>query len=620
MVPGRPAPTAGHAVGTAGSRGSRRGLYISGGLVVAAVVGLAVFAARDLRAVRMDLLAARSTLEGAVVDPGALRTPERREATESEMNRAVASLSSARRRTLRSPVMTVARFVPVLGRQRGGLLDVITDSRTGARAGLRLVSQVRDLSDQAQLRDGRFQYEGIAALSSEVGQAGRSVAGLVRPSSGLVGPLGQARRKLNDVASSSSVRLLDGADALAAARTFLGGAGERTHLVAMQNNAEMRDQGMVLSYAVARFSAGQLTFDRTGNIGELVLSQPIPGALPAGTDEVFGFIRPNQLWQSVNATANFPMSSRMMVDMYRQATGQSVDGVIAIDVPGLAALLRVVGAVQVAGIAEPLTADNAARILLHDLYVGLAPVDVQAPRRERLADVVRAVIEKLTTGSRDTIGLGRELGEAAAGGHFRLWSPNPEEEEVFERTGLGGGPASEMADRTFHLAVENRTSAKLDYYVEPTVRQDISLAPNGDAHVRTVVALANRAPVGAPPSYQLGGPDKVQSRTGEYIGWFLLWAPAGSRQAESVPESGLTLSHVSGTVQAGEQITAVFETVIPNAVRNGTLNLRLVPQSRLKSMDLDVRIVDAPGWRVGGPTSWQGAWDRTKTFSWRVER
>lgn len=73
-------------------------------------------------------------------------------------------------------------------------------------------------------------------------------------------------------------------------------------------------------------------------------------------------------------------------------------------------------------------------------------------------------------------------------------------------------------------------------------------------------------------------------------------------------------------MHAGEQLTAVFETVIPRAVRGGRLTLRLVPQSRLQPMALDVRVVEADGWKVAGPTSWQGAWDRTKTLSWRVRR
>ncbi|MDQ6947306.1 MAG: DUF4012 domain-containing protein [Actinomycetota bacterium] len=47
-----------------------------------------------------------------------------------------------------------------------------------------------------------------------------------------------------------------------------------------------------------------------------------------------------------------------MVDMYHQATDQTVDGVLALDVRGLAELLRPVGPVSVAGAGVGLSADR----------------------------------------------------------------------------------------------------------------------------------------------------------------------------------------------------------------------------------------------------------------------
>jgi hypothetical protein len=390
-------------------------------------------------------------------------------------------------------------------------------------------------------------------------------------------------------------------------------------MLAIQNNAEMRDQGMVLSYATVRVTAGRPVFERRGSVLDLPLSQAAETPIPEGTADAFGFIHPTRLWQSVNATADFAWSGRAMSDMYRQATGQPVDGVIAIDVPGLAALLRVLGTVQVPGIEEPLSAENLARIVLHDLYEGLSPGDDAVARRGQLAEVTRVMVERLTGGAGDIVALASELGKVAAGGHLRLWSRVAEEESVFERLGLGGGPAAVDADRTFHVAVENRTATKLDYFVKPAVRQDIHLTKNGDAIVRTTISIHNQAPHGAAPSYQLG-PDQFTSRPGEYIAWVLLWAPKDAEQAGGIAESGLNLAQEVVTVGPGEKVEGTFETRIPKAVRGGELRLRLVPQPRLTPIDLDVRIVQADGWNVRDATSWQGAWDRTLIFTWRLDR
>src|SRR5207302_6995607 len=128
------------------------------------------------------------------------------------------------------------------------------------------------------------------------------------------------------------------------------------------------------------------------------------------------------------------------------------------------------------------------------------------------------------------------------------------------RVGLGGSPATFMADRTFHLAVENRTATKLDYYVRPTMTQKLHLRPNGDLAVTTTVIVHDPAPTG-PPSYQLG-PDEFHTtkRPGDYLACVLLWGPAGSDQSASVPEAVLQLTHEIVPVPAGGQFQVPFHT------------------------------------------------------------
>jgi hypothetical protein len=381
----------------------------------------------------------------------------------------------------------------------------------------------------------------------------------------------------------------------------------------------MRDQGAVLSYVLVSFKGGRISLDRRGSIADIQLTAPTATTIPQGTQEVFGSIRPTQTWQSVNATADFTFSGRAMADMYRQASGQPVDGVIALDVPALAAVLRTVGAVEIDGVAEPVTADNVGRLLLNDFYQGLGPTSDQTIRRERQGEVVKAVVDRLTVGARDAVTLGRALGDTAQGGHLRLWSADATEEDVFERTGLGGGPATKDADRTFHLAIENRTASKLDYFVKPSVSQDVQVSKMGTAVVRTTVVIENRAPTTAGPSYQFG-PAAITEKPGDYLAWVLLWGPAGSRQVQNgVAESGLNLSQFILAVPAGGRREITFETIIPNAVRKGRLNLRFVPQARLEPMPLAVTLRTERGGAVGGsPASWQGALDRVQNLGWDV--
>ncbi len=572
----------------------------------------------ELSKVRSDVNSARDTLVQAFADPAALQSREGRAATSVKVDAAINSLAAAQRRAAGSKPISMLRLLPKVGSQRTGLITLINDATTSAGAVRDLLGKVDALAGQSQFTDGRIPAEGLAELSADVRTAAGTIGGATRASSGLWGPLGDARDQFDRQARSSATRLTRGADAIDASRTFLGGAGDRRYFLALLNNAEMRDQGMVLSYAIVHFSDGRMTFEKSGSIQSLHLDEAAATPIPAGMAEAFGAFEPTKIWQSVNSSPDFAFTGRALTDMYKLKTGQAVDGVIAVDVPGVSALLRSVGPVTANGIAEPIDADNVSRIVLHDLYEAEPPGSDQSERRELLSEVTRAVVDKITQGTRDTFSIGQQLGDAAKGGHVRLWSSVGDEEKVFERSGIGGGPAPTDADRTFHVAVENRTATKLDYYVKPSVRQVVDLDAKGTATVHTTIVVDNQAPPDGAPSYQLG-PDENTAKPGDYRADVLLWGPAGAIQEAGITESGLTLSRHVLPVSAGNSVQVAFDTVIPRAVRNGRLMLRLVPQARLEPMSLQVQL-HAPGWQVDGSSSRRGAWDQVWTLDWRVRR
>jgi hypothetical protein len=579
------------------------------------------FVWHDLRGARSELVTARKLLRKEGDDPASIRTPEGRARADATLVQVQGHINAADHTLNDSPPLALTRLVPGLSTQRDGLLRLVSDSRVGTQIARRLLASVETASAGLKLTGGAIPLDKLGDVEAAARDAGNELRPLVRSPGGLWGSLWQARRDFDDQATSASDRLLQAADGLSAARTFLGAQGPRRYLVAIQNNAEMRDQGMVLSFAVIDVANGQVTFVRNDAISALTLKEPAPTPIPPGTQAVFGSISPTRLWQSVNATADFAWSGRAMSDMYRQATGEPIDGVIAVDVPALATVLRAVGPTPVPGLAKPLTAQNVDDQLLHALYQ-YAPDDKVGEKREHDVTLAigRAVIERLARGSFDALALGQDLGKSASGGHLRLWSRVPAEEQAFERSRLGGGPAVADADRTFHLAVENRTATKLDFYVRPIVRQDVTIDGNGTATIKTTVTVENKAPAG-PPSVQLG-PDAygTNQKPGDYNAWVLLWGPAGSTQDASVVESGLQLTQSVILVQAGQSVpTASITTVIPNAVRDGRLDLRYVPQPRVNPAQVTVTL-DAPGWRVDGARIRHVTWDRVQRLSWAVTR
>jgi hypothetical protein len=529
-----------------------------------------------------------------------------------------------------SLALKVARFVPFAATQRSGLFRLVSDSATALNTGETLLTQVNTLAAQGKVSGAQIPLASLVTFEADVRAAGASIVPLHRSSGGLIGPLGQARRDFNTLARSTGTRLLNDADVLKVAQSFTGSGGVRHYFVAVENDSEERDQGSVLSFALVTFDHGHVTVSQHGSVlnpvqvpgqgpASLVLKSPAPIPVPSGTEAVFGSILPTQLWQSVTATADFSFSGRAMQAMYRQATTQNVDGVIGLDVPALSALLTVVGPVSVPGVSQPVTATNASQLLMHDFYSAY-PTGQEASRHELLSEVVDQVVSKLSAGAFDPVALAENLATAAAGGHVQVWSADQPEETLLQRTGLGGSPAATSADRTFHVAVENRNATKMDYYVKTAIDQQVSIAKSGTATVHTTVTVRNTAPAGSAPSAQLGPDGFGTTQPGEYWAWVLLWGPYGSSQPHSVSESGLRLSQtVLDRIYAGQTKQVTFDTVIPNAVRpDGTLDLRYVPQPRLEAPTLSVT-VHADGWSISGPPTRSGPWARTMTLTWKLE-
>ena len=379
----------------------------------------------------------------------------------------------------------------------------------------------------------------------------------------------------------------------------------------------MRDEGSVLSYSQMHTLNGALTETTGGTVGTIELAGLAPGVtVPAGTQNVFGTLYPPGNWQSVNATADFSFSGSDMQAMFSAATGTHVNGVIGIDVVALQSLLALTGPVTVPGIPEPVTAQNASNVLLNQLYAGLPPESSQVPRREELSAVASAAFRQLNLGKVDVVALARTLGTLVAGRHLQLWDEDPQYERTITAMGASGDIDTVQPTRTFHVAVENVTKSKLDYFVNVAISDTVSISPNGSAEVDTSVQLTNHAPAGQAPSYQLG-PDGINSHVaGEYVGRVLLWGPRGSVEQGSVDESGLSLAEpLDVPLMPGQSATAHFETTIPNAVKDGKLQLVFVPQPRLTPDSLSVHVL-ANGSQDGSTI--KTTLTKTTTLTWNV--
>jgi hypothetical protein len=586
-------------------------------VVALVVVGLAASATYSALKAKHLMDEARTMVSEITASSHSVQSAQDRSHTRELIDRVDADITQAQHLLNTSPGILAMWVVPYLHSQRQAVINMLDDVHTVAQSGKKLLATLNELAATSHgttiaLPELRQLHAEIGAAQSQFGPMSHQPGGFLP----LLPPVNHAVQAF-DRQDARLVALLSDANQLSSyAMTFLGGRGPRDYLLVAENNAEMRDQGAVLSYALVGADSGTFQVGSTSSISNVSLDSPAPVPMSAGTQEVFGPWSPTWQWRSTNAPAAFPWSGRDMQAMYQQATGQHVDGVIALDVPGLSRLLELVGPVQVPGISQSITASNLSTVVLHDLYVGL-PNSTQEQRRDDLAGVAKAVVDKMREGHVDVAAFANALAKDVAGRHLMAWDSLPANEVTIRKFGGSGAIDTQQPTRAFHVAVENASANKLDYYVTVSVAERVLITPSGDAQVLTSVTMKNSAPAGQAPSYQLG-PDHVSTFTpGEYVGAVYLWGPSGSNQPSSVPESGLRVSQGTDILFPQDTGTVQFETTIPDAVRDGHLHLVFIPQPRLVPDQLSVQ-VQGQGWTIQGPRQVSATWSKTLSYTWNV--
>jgi hypothetical protein len=509
-------------------------------------------------------------------------------------------------------------WIPFVGQQVTGVTSLVNDFDTTSQQAATLLSSLQGLVRHSH--GTSISLPALEALDQHVHASVLALRPLDRGSGVLVGPIATARDNFDKETTKVTALLATGGNLLNYALPFLGADGPRTYFVAGENDAEMRDQGAVLSWAILTAKHGTFSMTKSHSVGTLRIRHPAPVRLPLATLAAFGQLEPEQVWQSVDATADFPLSAQVMAAMYRQRTHHSVDGVIGVDPFTIEHILQAIGQVDISGIPRPVTSHNVLFVLMHGLYL-LYPKGYQQGRRhDEVAAVASAAVAKMKSKHHhyDLAYLVDQLAKAAHNRHLLVWSRFPKLEQAVENFGASGSLVAQGTNAV-HLAIESAVAAKLDWYVHTAVIYNVTIDPIGDALITATIVVANEAPKGCRPHY-ICGPDHINSSIkGQYVGRLDLWLPRGAvTDAHAVgDESGLVLARDTVRLKPKQIETIVIQATVPNAVHDGTYTLRFIPQSTYNPQLFKVEFA-APGWSTSGPTSttWWGT--STTSVTWKL--
>lgn len=489
--------------GAASLSGRRRGLVLraaSATFALAAAAGLlGVLAAALARpAVEDGIRAASSGLDAARKGegPDAARV----------LNDASGEFARARRQ-LDAWWARPALAVPVVARQSRALRTMAASgaelSRAGARtagaadtSGLQLVGGAVPLDRLEALRaPTRGAFSALALADARLAE--------VR-SPWLVGPLASRLDTLSTKVAGGRAAVRGAMTALDVAPGLLGADGPRHYFLAVQSPSELRGSGgFIGNFGEIGADAGRLTLDRVGRTADLNTGgDPASRKLIAPPDYTARYARfdVDLLWQNITMSPDFPTVARTIAGLYPQSGGREIDGVVAIDPIGLAALLKVIGPVEVEGWPVPLSGDNADEILLFEQYVKL---DGDA-RVDFLGRVTAAVWHRLTTTTANVADLGEALGPMLAEKHVMLASTHAAEERAFFDLGVSGAMAPVRGD-FIGVVTQNASGNKIDWFLRRAVDYQAELDPgSGEVRSKLRVTMRNEAPATGLPSYVIG--------------------------------------------------------------------------------------------------------------------
>ena len=404
------------------------------------------------------------------------------------------------------------------------------------------------------------------------------------PGNALVSPLAKARTRF--VAQVDRIRQATSDLQVASGGIATIMKGPTHYLVFAASNAEMRSgSGAWLTAGVLTFDGGRFSLNEMrSSVAYNPSTQGSP--VPADFAKQWGWSEIGTDFRNLSLTANFPDSAAVAVSMWRQSTGQDVDGVIVLDPIALRSLLNASGPVDVDG--REISAENIAQYLLVDQYRGLdydlahpeRTEEMNAARRAGLSRVANAIVARLDAQGWSAPDLVESLRVAAAGRHVLAWASADEQERAWIASGIDGRvPSDALA-----LSVINVGANKLDVYLDVKAKVRVASAPaSGSARIRSVkvaISISNKTPRGL-GRYAAGPFPGKPYAEGEYAGILALNVP---RNASRVRLDGVDAPVARGPEGAATVIAGSFR-VLSGSSRDFVLSFQ-VPA---KSSEISVR-------------------------------
>jgi hypothetical protein len=411
---------------------------------------------------------------------------------------------------LTAPWASAGRAIPLLGQHAVAVQEIteagtdLADTAAGATSDAPL--------DELQFQDGVLDLTRVAAFAEPLDRAEAALLDAEAvvddvDDGWLVPPLADRVDEFADEVGEALPQAEIARRGVEVAPQLFGGDGIRRYFIAFVTPAEQRPLGGFMgNFGVLTANGGDVTLARSDEIAGLGIPLTRAGATITGPPDYvarYDRYRPSITPGDVTLSPDFPSVSQVIAELFPQAGGQPLDGVILVDPIALQALLNFTGPITVEDYPVPLTSENAADVLLREQYLSFEHRD---DRKDFLEEASRKTFEALTSG--DLPGpreVGETLGPMVDQGRLLVHSFHPEEQAFFDRLGLDGAFPQDPGGDLLAVTTSNSGHNKGDSFLTRAIDYEATVDPEtGVVEATATVTLTNAAPPGGLPDVVIG--------------------------------------------------------------------------------------------------------------------
>ena len=259
---------------------------------------------------------------------------------------------------------------------------------------------------------------------------------------------------------------------------LLGLEGRRRYLIMFQNNHELRASGGFMgSFAILDVDDGRVqslkvpaggTYDMQGSLVPRLLAP-----------EPLQLINPRWEFQDANWWSDWPTSAKKVSWFYRQAGGESVDAVVAMDVNVIESLLKITGPIPMPAYNLTITADNFAAEAQAEVELRY---DKAANRpKQFIADLAPLLIGRLEAGlNTDGLKIAAAVSQALTEKHLLIYSSEADTEANLRDLGWAGA-IDTLPPFTDSIGIvhTNIAGGKTDNVITDQVEHNVAVQEDG---------------------------------------------------------------------------------------------------------------------------------------------